>query len=96
MPLEIHNKVQDDFVLVCKNCLVKHGGQAIKHVLKLKRIHERTALSEPIIQEKPQHNGIGSHLFYLNMQHYNVFLSFNKMQLTIVKHSQSSSLISSV
>jgi hypothetical protein len=33
-PLEICNKVQKDFIVVCKKCLTKHGGQTIKQVLK--------------------------------------------------------------
>jgi hypothetical protein len=58
---------------------MKHGGQVIKQFSKPKRILEHTALLEPIIQEISQHNSIGSHVFYLNMQHCNVSLSFNKI-----------------
>jgi len=35
LPLEIHDKVQEDFIIVCKKRLIKHGGQTIKQVLKL-------------------------------------------------------------
>jgi hypothetical protein len=66
-PLEIRDKVQEDFVLVCKKCLMKHGGQVVKQVLKPKRILKYIASSEPIIQEISQHSGIGSHLFYFNL-----------------------------
>ncbi len=83
-PLEICNEVQEEFVVVHKKRLTKHGGQAIKLVLKPERIFKCHALPKPIIQEKPQHSGIGSHLFYLNMQHCNVYLSFNNIQLAIV------------
>ncbi len=38
LPLEIRDKVQEDFVFVHKKCLTKHGGQAIKQVSKLERI----------------------------------------------------------
>jgi len=67
-PLEIHDEVQKDFILVCKKCLTEHGGQAIKQVLKLERIFKRTTSLEPITWEKLQHDGIGSHLFYFNLQ----------------------------
>jgi len=33
-PLEICNKVQEEFVVACKKCLTKHGSQTIKQVLK--------------------------------------------------------------
>lgn len=65
---------------------MKHGGQEVKHVLKLEGILECTISSKPIIWEKLQHNGIGSHIFYLNLQHCNVFLSFDKIQSRIVNH----------
>jgi hypothetical protein len=95
-PLEIHDEVQKDFVLVYKEHLMKHGGQVVKQVSKPKRIFECTILPKPIIQETSQHSGIGSHLFYLNLQNCNVFLSFDKIQLTIVKGLPSISLISNV
>ncbi len=82
-------------VVVHKKCLTKYGGQPIKQILKLERILECFALSEPITWEKSQHNGIRSHLFYLNLQYCNVSLNFDKIQLTIVKQSQSINLISS-
>jgi hypothetical protein len=88
-PLEIHDEVQKDFILVCKKCLTKHGGQAIKQVLKLERIFKCTTSLEPITWEKLQHDGIGSHLFYFNLQHCNVSLNFDNIQLTIAKHLQS-------
>jgi hypothetical protein len=75
---------------------MKYGGQAIKQILKPKRIFERIISLEPITWAKLQHSGIGSHLFNLNLQHCNVFLTFNKIQLTIIKCSQNISLISSV
>jgi hypothetical protein len=75
---------------------MKHGGQVIKQVSKPERIFEHLASLKPIIQEKSQHSGIGSHLFYLNLQHCTISLSFNKIQLTIVKHSHIISLISNV
>jgi hypothetical protein len=46
--------------------------------------------------KKLQHNGIGPHLLYLNLQHYNVSLSFNKIQLAIVKRSQNIGVIFNV
>ncbi len=66
-PLEIHDEVQEEFIVVRKKCLMKHGGQAIKQVSKLERILECPTLLKPITAEKSQHNGIGSHLFYLNL-----------------------------
>jgi hypothetical protein len=78
-PLEIHNEVQKDFILVRKKCFTEHGGQTIKQVLKLKRILKHTASLEPITWEKLQHSGIGSHLFYFNLQYYNVSLSLDKI-----------------
>jgi hypothetical protein len=33
-PLEIHDKVQKEFVVVHKKCCTKHGGQPVKQVLK--------------------------------------------------------------
>jgi hypothetical protein len=33
-PLEICNKIQEEFVIACKKCLTKHGSQTIKQVLK--------------------------------------------------------------
>jgi hypothetical protein len=74
--------MKEEFVVVRKKRLMKHGGQAIKQVSKPKKILEHLSLLEPMIQEKPQHSG--SHVFYLNMQHCNVSLSFDKIQLTIV------------
>jgi hypothetical protein len=75
---------------------MKCGGQPIKQILKLKRILKRLVLPKPITQEKLQQSGIRSHLFYLNLQHYNVSLNFDKIQLTIVKRAQSINLIYSV
>jgi len=63
-PLEIRDKVQKEFVVVRKKCFTKHEGQAVKQVLKPKRILERPATLEPITQEKSQHNGIGPHLSF--------------------------------
>jgi hypothetical protein len=67
LPLEIHDEVQEEFIVVRKKRLMKHGGQTIKQVSKLERILKCPALLEPIIVEKSQHSGIGSHLFYLNL-----------------------------
>jgi len=75
---------------------MKHGGQPIKQISKLEKIFEHPTSPKPITQKKLQHSGIGSHLFYLNLQHCNVSLSFNKIQLIIVKCLQNISLISSV
>jgi hypothetical protein len=77
--LEIHNEVLKDFIAVHNKHFTKHGGQVIKQVSKLERIFECTISLECIIQEKSQHIGIGSHFFYLNLQHCNVSLSFNKI-----------------
>jgi len=82
--LDIHDEVQKEFIVVRKKCFTKHGSQAIIQVSKPKKILEHLALLKPITREKPQHNGIQSHLFYLNMQHCNVSLSFGKIQLAIV------------
>ncbi len=43
-PLEIHNKVEEDFVVVHKKRLTKHGGQVVKQVSKSKQ--ENTRLDE--------------------------------------------------
>jgi len=94
LPLEISDGVQENFVVVCKKCFMKHGGQPIKQISKLEKIFGHPTQPKPITQKKSQHSGIGSHLFYLNLQHCNVSLSFNKIQL--IKCSQSISLISSV
>jgi hypothetical protein len=95
-PLEIRDEVQEDFVCVYKKCFTKHGGQAVKQVSKLDKIFECTILLKPITQEKLQHNGIGSRLFYLNLQPCNVSISFDKIQLAIVKCSQNINLIFNV
>ncbi len=75
---------------------MKHGGQVVKQVLKQERIFEHLASPKPITWEKSQHSGIGSHLFYLNLKHYNIFKIFDNIQLAIIKCSQSISLITSV
>ncbi len=75
---------------------MKHGGQIVKQVLKQERIFEHLVSPKPITWEKSQHSGIGSHLFYLNLQHCNVFFNFDNIQFAIVKCSQSISLITSV
>jgi hypothetical protein len=96
LPLEIHDEIQKDFILVRKKHLTKHGGQVIKRVSKPKRILEHIVSLEPIIWEKSQHSGIESHLFYLNLQHCNVSLSFDNTLLVITKHLQNISLTSHV
>jgi len=96
MPLDIHKKVQEDFVLVHKKYLMKHGHHVVKQVLKPKKILKHTVSLEPMTREISQHGGIGLQLFYLNMQHCNVSLSFDKIKLIIVKHSQNINLIFSV
>jgi ubiquinone biosynthesis protein Coq4 len=78
-PLDIHNEVQEEFIVVYKKWFTKHGCQVVKQVSKLERILQRPASLELITHEKLQHIGIGSHLFYLNLQHGNVSLSFNKI-----------------
>ncbi len=90
LALEICNKVEKEFVIIYNKHLTKHGGQVIKQVLndEPEKIFERLVSLKPIIWEKSQHNGIGSHLFYLNLQHCNVSLNFDKIQLAIVKCSQ--------
>ncbi len=80
--MEICDEIQKKFVVVYKKHLTKHGGQVVKQVSKLKKILEHLTLLKPMTQEKSQHNA--SHLFYLNMQHCNVSLSFDKIQLAIV------------
>jgi len=82
-PLEIHDEVQEEFV-VCKKHLMKHESSIVKQIVVPKRILEHPILLKLITQEKSQHNGIGSHLFYLNLHHCNVFLSFNNIQFIIV------------
>jgi hypothetical protein len=47
-PLEIHDKVQKKFVVVCKKCFMKHGGQTLKQVSKPKTILEHLTLPKPI------------------------------------------------
>jgi hypothetical protein len=49
-PLEIHNEFQEDFIVVCKKHLTKHGGQVVKQVSKPERILERIILPKPIIR----------------------------------------------
>jgi hypothetical protein len=93
LPLEILNEIQEEIIIVYNKQLTKHGGQVVKQVSKLERIFECCVSLKPITQEKSQHNGIGSHLFYLNLQHGNVSLSFNKISLTIIKCSQRINLI---
>jgi hypothetical protein len=83
--LEVDDEVQKKIVVVRKKHLTKHGGQTIKQVSKPKRILECIVSPKLIIWEKSQHSGIGPHLLYLILQHYNVSLSFDKIQLTIVK-----------
>jgi hypothetical protein len=46
--LDIHNEVQEDFIVVCKKRLMKRGGQVVKQVSKLKRILKHIILPEPI------------------------------------------------
>jgi hypothetical protein len=94
--LEICDEVQKEFIVVCKKCPTKHGGQAIKQVSKPKKVLKHLTSLELITWKKSQHNGIGSHLFYLNLQHCNVSLNFDKIQLAIVKCLQNINLISSV
>ncbi len=53
-PLEIRDKVQKDFIVVCKKCLTKHGGQVVKQVSKLEKIFERIISLEIIT--KTNHN----------------------------------------
>jgi hypothetical protein len=48
LPLGICDEVQKDFVVVCKKCFIKHGGQTIKQVLKPKRILEHLDSPKPI------------------------------------------------
>jgi hypothetical protein len=79
LPLDICNEVQEDFILVRKKCLSKQGSQTIKQVLKPEKIFKRATSQELITQEKLSHSGIGSHLFYLNLQHCNVSLSFDNI-----------------
>ncbi len=55
--MEIHDEVQEDFVLVRRRRLTKHGGQVVKQVSKPERIFKRTFSLEPIIREILQHNG---------------------------------------
>jgi hypothetical protein len=66
-------------IVICKKHLTKHGDRVIKQVLKLERIFERLVLLKPITRGKSQHNGIGSRLLYLKLQHCNVSLSFDKI-----------------
>jgi hypothetical protein len=40
LPLEICDEVQEEFVVVCKKHFMKHGGQSVKQVSKLKKILE--------------------------------------------------------
>jgi hypothetical protein len=46
--LEVHDEVQEDLIVIRKKHLMKHGGRAVKQVLKPKRILERTTSPEPI------------------------------------------------
>jgi len=86
-PLEIRNKVQKYFVVVHKKHFTNHGSQVVKQVSRQEKIFECTTLSKPITHEKLQHSDIGSYLLYLNVEHYNVPLSFKRIQFVIVKHS---------
>jgi hypothetical protein len=40
---------QEDFIIFCKKHFMEHGGQAIKHVLKLEGIFECTTLSDALL-----------------------------------------------
>jgi hypothetical protein len=48
LPLDIHEKVQEDFVLVRKKYLMKHGHHAVKQVLKPKKILKHIVSLEPM------------------------------------------------
>jgi hypothetical protein len=89
-------KFKRNLLLSVKKCFRKHESQVVKQVLKPERIFEHPITLELITQKKSQHSGIRSHLFYLNLQHCNVLLNFEKIQLVIVKCSQSIVLISSI
>jgi hypothetical protein len=47
-PLDICNEVQKEFVVACKKCLMKHGGQAVKQVLKPKKIFKHITSLKPL------------------------------------------------
>jgi len=94
-PLEIHDEVPEEFMVVPKKWFTRQGGQPIKQVLKTNRKLERLASQKTILWEQLQHNGIVSHPVYVNLQHYNVCLSnFDKFQLPIVNHLKSIRVIS--
>jgi len=95
-PLEIHNKVQEEFVVVLKKRPQKTWRPSSQTSFETREDSQAFCFVKIINQEKSQHNGIGSHLFYLNLQHCNVSLSFNKIKLVIVKHLQNIGLIFNV
>jgi hypothetical protein len=78
-PLEIHDEVQEDFIVVHYKHFTKHGGQVVKQVSKLERILKCTRFVETYDSRKSQHSGVGSRFLYLNLQHCNVSISFNKI-----------------
>jgi len=45
-PLEIHDEIQEDFIVIHNKHFTKHGGQVIKQVSKLERIFECTRFVE--------------------------------------------------
>jgi hypothetical protein len=73
--LEIHEKVLEKFMVVRKKQLRKRGGQPIKQVLKIDKKLKHLTSPKTIPWKQSQHSGIGSHLVYVNAQHFNVCLS---------------------
>jgi len=95
VPLKIHEKDLEEFMVVRKKQLKKRGGQPIKQVLKIDNKLKHLTSTKTIPWKQSQHSGIGSHLVYVNLQHCNVCLSnFDKFQLPIVNCSKSICVIS--
>jgi hypothetical protein len=56
-PLEIHDEVPEEFIVVHNKCFMTHGCELIKQVLKLEKIFEHPILPKPTIWEQSQHSG---------------------------------------
>jgi hypothetical protein len=65
LPLGIRDKVQEDFILVCKKCLTKHGGQIVKQVSKPQKILEHIVSLDSIIHEKNRNTMVLDHTFFI-------------------------------
>jgi len=68
-------------MVVCKKQLTRHGGKKIKQVPKIDRIQKHPTSPKLIPWGNLQHNSIASHIVYVNLQHCNSSLSFDKVSI---------------